>query len=247
MNTTSGLATLAALTLLCSSAPGADATPDTPAQITATLQERFPGIQIEHVTPVSQLSGMYEVVTANEIAYTDAHADFLFAGKLVDTRTHQDLTTQRWNELHKIDFDSLPFDLAIKTVRGDGSKRLAVFSDPDCPYCQQLETELQDLTGVTIYTFLYPLESVHPGAREKAVKIWCAKDQAAAWADWMVKRVPPQSDACKDEPMAKLQQLGAKLGINSTPTLYFADGMRSDGVMPRAQLEQTLAASTAVK
>lgn len=247
MKTTSALITLLASILFSVGAIGEGAATDVAAHITATLKERFPGLQIDSVSPSPQFPGLYEVVTQSEIGYTDAKADFLIAGKIVDTRTRQDLTTQRWNELHKINFDSLPFDLAIKTVRGDGSRKLAVFSDPDCPYCQQLESELKDVTGVTIYTFLYPLENVHHGAREKAVKIWCAKDRAAAWSDWMLKRVPPESVACQGEPTGQLLALGDKLHIDSTPTIYFANGLRSDGVMPRAELEQALASNAAVK
>jgi len=137
--------------------------------------------------------------------------------------------------------------LQSRPVKGDGSRKLAVFSDPDCPYCQQLENQLKDVTGVTIYTFLYPLESVHHGAREKAVKIWCAKDRASAWSEWMLKRVPPEGTACQGEPTAQVLALGDKLHINSTPTLFFANGVRSDGVMPRADLEQALASNVAVK
>jgi hypothetical protein len=57
----------------------------------------------------------------------------------------------------RIDFNGLPLEHAIKTVRGDGARQLAVFSDPDCPYCLVLEREtLSKIDNVTIYTFLYP-------------------------------------------------------------------------------------------
>jgi thiol:disulfide interchange protein DsbC len=217
---------------------------DAATRIKAALTERFPNVRVEQVNPVAQWSGLYEVVTSSEIVYTDADGDFLLAGSMLDTRSKKNLTAARWSELRRIDFAALPFELAIKDVRGDGSRRLAVFADPDCPYCQKLEREMQPLTDVTIYTFLYPLESVHPGARAKAQDIWCSKDRARTWNDWMVSRMPPAAQACKDDPIATLLGLGGKLKVNSTPTLFFADGRRVDGSIPLADLEKHLADAT---
>ncbi|WP_213694990.1 DsbC family protein, partial [Acinetobacter baumannii] len=76
---------------------------------------------------------------------------------------------------------------AIKTVKGNGKRKLVVFSDPDCPYCQQLERNLQSIDNVTIYTFLYPLESIHPTAKTTAVSIWCSKNPGKAFQDYMIE------------------------------------------------------------
>ena len=143
--------------------------------------------------------------------------------------------------MNKIDFAALPFDLAIKTVRGDGSRKLAVFADPLCPYCRQLEQAMQGITNVTIYTFLYPLESIHPGASVKAVAIWCAKDRSLAWSKWMLQKTDPGDVRCKGAPIDTLQKLGDKLHVNSTPTLFTADGRRTMGAMKHNEIEQLLA------
>jgi thiol:disulfide interchange protein DsbC len=214
---------------------------DVAARITATLRVRYPEAKVEQVRALKEWPGMYEVIVqGGQIAYSDANGDYMISGHMVDTRTKADLTNNRWNELHKIDFSSLPLDLAIKTVRGDGSRRIAVFADPDCPYCEKLEQVLKDVPGVTIYTFLYPLE-IHPGAREKAVKIWCAQDRSAAWSDWMLNRTAPASGACQDNTVAKVLELGRKLNIDSTPTMFLADGSRINGAVSRSELDQSLA------
>lgn len=240
-------ALLISITLYSVSWAADKATPDVAAQIAATLQERFPEVKIRHVALVPHLSGIYEVVTSSEIAYTDASADFLISGRLVETRTRRDLTALRWNELRRISFESLPFDLAIKTVKGDGSRRLAVFADPDCPYCQRLEHEMQGITNVTIYTFLYPLADLHPEAHDKAVRIWCAKDRAKAWSTWMLEHVAPPAADCGDQPIARLNAVGEQFDIRGTPTLYLANGDRIDGVITAAELEKRLAAPTAAR
>lgn len=209
-------------------------------RVAATLKERFPGVEIQQVNP-SRWPGMYEVVTAGEVAYTSADGGLLFSGHVIDTKTHEDLAQKRWNEVNAVDFDKLPFDLAIKTVRGDGSRKLAVFADPECPFCQKLEQELKDVSDVTIYTFLYPLESIHPGASERAVNIWCSEDRNLTWTSWMLRRQVPAGLACEGNPVATLVELGSKLRISSTPTLFFPDGHRVAGLPAKEVLEKQLA------
>jgi thiol:disulfide interchange protein DsbC len=162
---------------------------------------------------------------------------------LVDTQSRQDLTAARWDALNAIDFNALPFDLAIKVVRGDGSRKLVVFADPLCPYCKQLEEQMQGINNVTVYTFLYPIESLHPGASVKAVDIWCAKDRSTAWSKWMLEKVEPGDTRCKGAPIDQLQKLGEKLHVDSTPTLFTVDGKRTRGAIKHNEIEQLLAQS----
>jgi thiol:disulfide interchange protein DsbC len=245
------IAGLVALTLTgtIAATPAKDTTAETVKKITATLHERVPDLHVDQVRP-SAFPGMYEVVSGEEIMYSDPRGEHLLLGRLMDTATRENLTEKSWSELHPVDFNSLPLASAIKTVRGDGSRKLAVFADPLCPYCQQLEKQLQSLDNVTIYTFLFPLESVHPGANAQAVKIWCATDPAAAWSDWMVKHADPAPvpATCESNPIALLQAVGQKLKINSTPTLFYADGRRARGTVQLSQVEQALAPTrTAVR
>ena len=137
--------------------------PDPFASIQKTLQSRLPKINIEKVQP-SQWPWLYEVITDGELFYTDETGNYLFYGKVMDTRTREDLTGKRWNQLMAIDFNSLPLNLAFKQVKGDGSRKVAVFADPDCPFCQQLEKTLQYETDITMYVYLFPIAQLHPQA-----------------------------------------------------------------------------------
>jgi thiol:disulfide interchange protein DsbC len=211
------------------------------AKIRDALHERFPEVKVEAVS-AAPVQGLYEVVTANEIVYTDASADHLIAGRIVDTHSRADLTSQRWDALHAIDFSSLPLDLAIKTVRGNGSRQLAIFEDPYCPYCGQLERDTRDLTDVTIFRFLFPIESLHPGSTDTAHKIWCSADRSDTWSKWMLERVaPPQAvDACKDDPISQIASLAGRLKVSGTPTIFLSSGRRVFGTSTTAQLAQLL-------
>jgi thiol:disulfide interchange protein DsbC len=228
-------------TLICgtSLAAGDDIPPEIAAKIRATLHERIPELQVEsiHKSPVA---GLYELNTGAELLYTN-DGTLIFAGRIVDSKSREDLTAARWNELNAIDFNTLPFDLAIKNVRGDGSRKIAVFADPLCPYCRQLEQEMQGLTNVTIYTFLFPLETIHPGASVKAVAIWCSKDRSSAWSKWMLQKTEPGDTRCTGAPIDKLQALGEKLHVDSTPTFFTADGRRTRGAIKHNEIEQLLA------
>lgn len=213
---------------------------ETQAAIKTRLESRFPGIQIEQVR-AAPWGGLYEVVTAGELVYTTRDAAVVFSGNVVDVETRENLTRKRFNDLRAIDWKSLPLELAIKTTRGDGRRELAVFADPLCPFCQQLETQLAGVTNVTVYTFLYPLEAIHPGATEKARQIWCAADRGAAWTEWMVKRAPPPGNTdCDTKGLTAIRELGDRLKVDSTPTMYFRSGQRATGTVGNEQLERML-------
>ncbi len=221
-----------------------DSKADVTARIQKTLQARLPKITIEKVQ-ASQWPYLYEVVTDGELFYTDATGDYLFYGKVMDTKTREDLTTKRWNDLLKVDFNSLPLNLALKQVKGNGSRKVVVFADPDCPYCVRFEKNLQEVTNVTVYTFLYPLESIHPGAMNKSKRIWCSADRQAVWSAWMInKKELPQATDCNTDALNTLVKLGEKMKVTGTPTLIFEDGHRVPGAIDKAQLEEELGSVT---
>jgi thiol:disulfide interchange protein DsbC len=214
------------------------------ALIKETIEKRYPGSHVMKVQP-SPMPGVYEVYTGAEIVYSDARGDYLLAGPLIDTASRKDLTQERLNDFGRIDFHTLPFNRAIKVVKGSGSRQFAVFSDPDCPYCQQLEKTLLSVNDYTMYVFLYPIASLHPQAPSKAHAIWCAPDRSAAWNQWMHERKLPPAKTCAGDPVDALQKLGDELRINSTPTLFFADGRRVAGAIPASELEKNFATASA--
>jgi thiol:disulfide interchange protein DsbC len=207
------------------------------ASLQKTLQSRFPNIHIDKIQ-ASQWPFFYEVVTDGELFYVDKTGDYLFYGKIMDTKTREDLTEKRWNALNQVDFNTLPFDLALKEVKGDGSRKLAVFADPHCPFCTRFLKTLGEVDNTTVYTFLFPLEGLHPGATDRAKKIWCAQDRNAAWHDWMLSQKETAAATCNTDQMNVIKQLGDKLKINGTPTLIFVDGHRIPGAIAKDDLEK---------
>jgi len=213
-----------------------------------TIEAAYPKVKVESVVK-TPYSGLYEVFLDGQIVYTDEKFSFLIAeGHLVDSKSKRDITGERLNELTKVDFSTLPLDQAIKVVKGNGSKKLVVFSDPDCPYCKRLEQkELIGISDVTVYTFLYPLEQLHPDSANKSRAIWCAPDRAKAWEDWILNAQLVKVAGTCDTPIEKVAELGRKLGITSTPTLLFADGKRMLGAYPAKDIEKALSEALAAK
>jgi len=213
--------------------------PDVAATIRKNIESRYPGAHILDVQP-SAIPGLYELFMGDQIVYSDAAGDYLIVGSMVDTQTKQNLTEARLNDHGKIDFSALPLDRAIKIVKGNGSRKFAVFSDPDCPFCRELEKSLLPVTDITMYVFLYPIASLHPQAPAKAHAIWCAADRSQAWTQWIHEKKLPPAKTCSGDPIDALQKLGDTFHINSTPTLFFADGRRVAGAIATAEIEKLL-------
>jgi len=244
-----GVVALACSTLAlgqnASTAPATDSaatavtTPET-AAIRKALEQKFPGAQISHVEK-SGYFGLYEVMLDDNLVYTDPTAAYIFVGSMYDTATKQNLTDARSRKLNRVAVDKLPYELAFKRVKGDGSRKLVIFSDADCPFCHRLETEIKGLDNVTIYTFLFPIDQLHPNAAQKSKQIWCSSDKAKAWDAFFASgKLPDNKGDCGD-PVARTQALGRSLKINATPTLVFADGTMIPGALPLPQIEKEMA------
>jgi thiol:disulfide interchange protein DsbC len=214
------------------------------ASLKKKIEAAYPKFEVESVVKTPYV-GLYEVFMGGQIIYTDEHLTFLIAeGHLVDPKTKKDITSERLEELTKIDFNSLPLNKAIKVVKGNGSRKIAVFSDVDCPFCKKLEQdELSQINNVTIYTFLYPLEQLHPNAKSKSKLIWCADDQVKAWNNWIFNNQLPKSAGNCKVPLAEVGELARKIGVTSTPTLFFSDGKRMMGAQPHQIIEAAMKAA----
>lgn len=247
-------ATLAALVLAAGAAPNnmaptvANAALQVPPNVESTLRknlpERLPSIgKIDEISR-TPMAGVYEIRVGTELFYSDADGSYLLNGHMIDTKARRNLTEDRLEKLLAVDFDSLPTKDAFVMVRGNGKRKLAVFEDPNCPYCKRFERELQKVENVTVYMYLYPI--LGPDSTDKSRNIWCAKDRAKAWTDWMLRNEPAAKaeTSCDVAALNRNIEFGKKHKITGTPTLIFADGSRVPGAIGAADIEKQLASAS---
>ncbi len=207
-------------------------------KIRAELKKHMPADAKVDSVRKTPYGGLYEVVVGGEIFYTDEKASFLVLGSLIDLKTKENITEARTRQVNRVSFKDLPFDRAIKIVRGNGSRKVAIFEDPNCGYCKRFERDLQGVSDITVYVFLSPILSAD--SVEKAKAIWCSADPGKVWIDTMTKEVVPTGDKSCPTPLDKNVAFGREKKINGTPTIIFEDGERIPGAISIADFEKRL-------
>jgi thiol:disulfide interchange protein DsbC len=206
------------------------------ADIRNSMQNKFPNIgKLDHIVK-TQYAGLYEIVIDGQLFYTDEKGLYLFDGNIIETKTRRNLSEERRRKLFAIDFNKLPLSLAVKKVKGNGKRKMAYFTDPNCSFCKRLEKELAKVSDVTLYLFLYP---IFPNSDEIARNVICAKDPVKAWDDLMLSEIAPATANC-ETPTGKVLALGKELRVNGTPNLIFGNGTQSPGYLPAEEIEKNL-------
>lgn len=238
-------------------------------KVLATLQKAYPQnrIRLARETPVP---GFYEVILGEGVSYVfispetlekldrineknrDAYFQhWLFGGVFYDMKNQIDLTAPMKKLAQMIDVTKLPTENAITREVGKAENTLFVFTDPLCPFCKKLEAELVKLDNVKIHTFLTPLTSLHPQAKEVSARILCTKDKAQAFEDFMLKGKEISEPAQCQTTLEANERLMTQLGIKGTPTLFFENGERATGALSaqtiQKQFEKMAALKKAVK
>lgn len=231
-------------------------------KIINSIHQKFPNTKITSVTK-APMGNLYQVVMGTNLAYVDPDTKYFLFGHIYDMANQHDLTQDSIDELSKINFAKLPLDQAIKVVKGNGGngqRVFAVFTDPECPYCRQMEQNLNEVDNYTMYVFLFPIAELHPAARAKAAAIWCSADRAKAFHTMLIEGRVEQTGAikgaasgvnstntedtakgeCEGNPLDAIQALGQSLGVQGTPTLIHKNGRRAPGAMPGQALDTWL-------
>jgi thiol:disulfide interchange protein DsbC len=195
------------------------------AKVLAEIIKKFPNNPAPKSVVKTQIPGVFEVLTGDQIMYVDESATyFIFGGQLVDLAKQENLTEARKSQLLTLDVATLDVKDAITRVKGNGAAKLYLWTDPHCPYCRRLEDELSKVDNATIYTFLMP----RPDAKAVGQTIWCSDNAGKLWEDFMKTQAIPAEKTCPN-PIERNLEFAHKNGISGTPTLFNASGKRLTG------------------
>ena len=202
--------------------------------VKAKLEKNYPNVKIENIQ-TTEMQGLYSGTLDHQIVYINEDAQHLFVGSMIRLKDQHNLTKDLALKDQQVDFKKLPLNDAIKTVRGNGKRQLAIFSDPNCPYCKSLEKNLTQLNDVTIYTFIYPIknQSIIPSKQ-----VWCSSNPAYAWKNLLQNGISPSAAANCETPIERNLALGKKLGLQGTPAIIFSNGTKVMGAYPAKEIEK---------
>lgn len=234
-------------------------------KVLAALQKAYPQNRIR-LARETQVTGFYEVILGEGVSYVFITADtlekldlineknrdayfkhWIFGGVFYDMKNQIDLTAPMKKLAQMVDVSKLPVENAITREAGKAENTLFVFTDPRCPFCKKLEAELVKLENVRIHTFLTPLTSLHPDAKEVSARILCAKDKAKAFEDFMIKGKEISEPAQCQTTLEANERLMTELGIKGTPTIFFENGERVTGALSAEAIQKKFEAMAAIK
>ena len=198
------------------------------------LTKQHPKLNIENIQ-ATDMKGIYSGSMDGQVVYVGEDAQHILVGSMYRLSDQKNLTKDLVLKQNSIDWKKLPLQDAVKSVRGNGKRQIAIFSDPNCPYCKQLETELNKLNDVTIYTFIYPIKNQSIAVSKQ---VFCEKDSALAWSNLISKGIQPSSKKTCANPIERNLSLGKSLGLNGTPAIIFSNGFKVMGSHPAQEIEK---------
>jgi thiol:disulfide interchange protein DsbC len=211
-------------------------------QMLAKVRSMYPATQVQDVVS-TPIAGVFAIRMGRNVAFTDRHARYLIFGAMFDSLTQEVLTQSSGDgaasdERKQMVFPRESLQDAMRTVRGNGSRVMAVFSDPRCGYCRMLEQELAKLNDVTIYTFMYA--TLGDESKQIATDVWCSEHPLASWTGAIQTGKTKSSKSC-DHPTQRNIALGARLGVQGTPTLIAMSGASIAGYRNAGEIDVWLA------
>jgi len=192
----------------------------------------------------SPIQGLCEIAIDNMgrkgIFYLTLNKKFLILGSLIEVADMSDKRQEAIRKLQdkkRIDIAKIPLDNALILGSSSASKKVVVFTDPDCPFCGQLHQTMKQIVAkrkdISFYIKFFPL-SFHKDAYWKAKSIVCSKSLKMLEDNFEKKEI--SKTECATNEIDNSIKLATSFGISGTPALILPDGRLREGAMPEAEL-----------
>lgn len=192
------------------------------------------------------IQGILQVQINGDIVYATDDGKYLFQGRVIDLATRDDLTETAKAVLRKEILDNIDVSQEITFAPADPAYNLTVFTDIDCGYCRKLHSQVAEYNeqGIAIHYMAFPRAGIGSESYDKAVSVWCAKDQQSALTNAKAGN-EPVPEQCEN-PVADQYQIGVDLGVTGTPALLTSSGQLIPGYVPPEALRERLDSMAAV-
>lgn len=182
------------------------------------FKKSFPKNNFESVTP-TDIKGLYEVYTGNQIYYYMPKDDVIIGGPLT-TKNGLNVTKESYSQKMAQKMAKLPLDGALKI--GNGKTAIVEFIDPNFHLCRESYKYFTQRKDVTIYAFFLPLSKE---SADRTKHILCSKDPAKAYEDALSGKLNnTQLAACTDkkvdETIKTHMKSASQIGVRGTPLFY---------------------------
>jgi thiol:disulfide interchange protein DsbC len=201
------------------------------AVIRAALLKAVPGAQIDSIK-ASIIPGYREVAVGGKVVYVSLDGRYLMQGSLMDLSTRDNLTEVSEGALRRGQLDAVPRNRRIVFSPPNPKYRITVFTDVDCGYCRKLHSQINEYMkeGISVEYLFFPRAGIGSESFNKAVSVWCAKDQRQAMTDAKLDKPVPRR-TCTN-PVTMDFALGNRVGVDGTPAIFAADGTQLGGYLP---------------
>ena len=215
------------------------------ANLLKLIKQNIPNIKIYEVKEIKNAPSFFTViidVQGNKFPiFTNKTADFYFVMdnpelnrySLLDRNAKVvSLSDDSANPIYKSVVSSIDTTKLIQFKYGNGDRKIYIFTDPDCPFCHQLDKELfaglNSKDNVTIYYVMNPILSLHPDSHLKAGRILCSANPSQSWKTWQEKRELPNVENFDEKTCVQKvadQSIYAEImGFDATPTIISGEG-----------------------
>jgi len=209
------------------------------AELNLAISKFLPDVEIDSIgeTPID---GLYQVIIGSDIIYMTRDGSYVIKGEILDINERRNLTEDVRAGTRVKYLNGIGKDDYIEFAAENAKDAIYVFTDTDCGYCRKLHNDVAELNarGISVRYLAYPRAGVESATGQEMSHVWCANNRQAALT--AAKNGEPVEAKTCDDPVAEQYELGKKLGVRGTPSIYLQNGRNLPGYLPPDEIAKQL-------